>query len=116
MTPSIARGSLVALVTPFDLKGRVDYKTLEQLVLWHIEQGTDGLVCCGTTGEGMTLSEAEKKRVVATCIAVADKKIPIMVRPLNASSSPRLLYRSSVRLRSANRSCPNGRRKNPILS
>ena len=71
-------GSLVALVTPFNAKGQVDYKTLEQLVIWHVAQGTDGLVCCGTTGEGMTLSDEEKKEIVAKAVAIAGKKISII--------------------------------------
>lgn len=74
----IARGSIVALVTPFDKRGRVDFQCLEELVSWHIEQGTDALVCCGTTGEGMTLSEREKKQVVAACVAAANHKIPMI--------------------------------------
>lgn len=74
-----ARGSFVALVTPFDQRGRIDWKCVEKLVAWHIEQGTDGIVCCGATGEGMTVSEAEKKKMVALCVHVAKNKIPIIV-------------------------------------
>lgn len=71
------KGSIVAIVTPFK-DGKLDEKTLEALVAWHIEQGTDGLVPCGTTGESPTLSEAEHKRVVDICVAGAKGKIPVI--------------------------------------
>ena len=51
-------GMLVALVTPFR-DGQVDYAAIERLVDWHIEQGTDGLVPVGTTGESPTVDIAE---------------------------------------------------------
>lgn len=73
-----ARGSFVALITPFDQKGRIDWKCVEKLVSWHIEQGTDGIVCCGATGESMTVSEREKKQMVAACIKIAGNQIPII--------------------------------------
>jgi 4-hydroxy-tetrahydrodipicolinate synthase len=76
---SLFQGSFVALITPFDAKGRVDEEVLAKLVAWHIAQGTDGIVCCGTTGEAPVLTETEKKLVARTCIAVAQKKIPIIV-------------------------------------
>ena len=72
------RGSFVALITPFDRKKRIDRKVLEELVEWHIKEGTDGIVCCGTTGEGLALSEAERKKVTEICIHTAQKRIPII--------------------------------------
>src|ERR1043165_8744585 len=57
-------GMSVALVTPFR-DGAVDYADLDRLVDWHVEQGTDGLVPCGTTGESPTLDHAENDRVIA---------------------------------------------------
>lgn len=73
------RGSYVALLTPFDLKGRVDWKALEKLVEWQISEGTDGIVCCATTGEGATLSETERKKIASICIEVSAKRVPIIV-------------------------------------
>lgn len=73
------RGSFVALITPFDEKKRIDRKALERLVEWHIQEGTDGIVCCGTTGEGPVLSEKERAKIAEICIRTADKKIPILV-------------------------------------
>lgn len=60
-------GSFVALVTPFK-KGKVDTEAFQRLVEWHISQGTHGLVPCGTTGETPTLSEAEHKQLIKTCV------------------------------------------------
>lgn len=71
-------GSLVALITPFTPSRRVDKKALEALIEWQIEQGTDGIVCCGTTGEGLSLSQSERKKVIEICVAVSNGRIPII--------------------------------------
>jgi 4-hydroxy-tetrahydrodipicolinate synthase len=71
------KGSCVALVTPFR-KGAVDERAFQDFVAWQIEQGTDVLVPCGTTGESPTLSHDEHNRVVALCIEVARGKVPVM--------------------------------------
>ncbi|HSX11213.1 MAG TPA: 4-hydroxy-tetrahydrodipicolinate synthase [Chlamydiales bacterium] len=72
-------GSLVALITPFDRKGRLDRKTVEKLVEWHIAEGTDGIVCCATTGEGPCLSSSDKKALAEICIRTSAGRIPIIV-------------------------------------
>ena len=72
------RGSIVALVTPLTASGRVDIRCLQQLVQWHIHEGTEGLVCSGTTGESTTLSESDRKKVLQACLEAADKRIPII--------------------------------------
>ena len=56
----IFRGSAVALITPFDENGKVDFEKLSELVEYHIENGTDAIVACGTTGEASTLSDEEQ--------------------------------------------------------
>ncbi|WGF90587.1 4-hydroxy-tetrahydrodipicolinate synthase [Marinivivus vitaminiproducens] len=71
------RGSLVALATPFR-DGEVDEKAFQDLVHWQIEQGTDGLVPVGTTGESPTLSHAEHRRVVELCIEAAAGRVPVI--------------------------------------
>lgn len=58
------KGSLVALVTPFDERNRVDYAALERLIDFHVEQGSDGLVIAGTTGESATLGESEHLELI----------------------------------------------------
>ena len=71
-------GSIVAIVTPFDKNNQIDKKALENLVKWHIENGTDAIVCTGTTGESPTLSDEEKVEVLKICIAAADGKIKVI--------------------------------------
>ncbi|HSE95612.1 MAG TPA: 4-hydroxy-tetrahydrodipicolinate synthase [Methylomirabilota bacterium] len=71
------QGSLVAMVTPFR-DGRVDEAALKQLVEFHVQHGTDGLVPCGTTGESPTLSHEEHRRVVEVVIQAAAGRIPVV--------------------------------------
>ena len=72
------QGSIVAIVTPMLEDGSVDWKGLEKLVEWHIEQGTNSIVAVGTTGEASTLSMAEHTQVIKEIIRVANKRIPII--------------------------------------
>ncbi|WP_144223957.1 4-hydroxy-tetrahydrodipicolinate synthase [Mesorhizobium sp. UC22_110] len=72
------RGSLTALVTPFEKSGRFDEKAFRALVAWQIEEGTRGLVPVGTTGESPTLSHEEHRHVVKTCIEVAKGRVPVV--------------------------------------
>jgi len=71
------KGTLVALVTPFS-GGRVDYAAIERLVDWHVEQGTDGLVPVGTTGESPTVTVAEHEKIIETVVRRADGRIPVV--------------------------------------
>jgi len=71
------KGTLVALVTPFK-DGKVDLAALERLVDWHIEQGTDGLVPVGTTGESPTVNMDEHKNIIQTVIKQAGGKVPVI--------------------------------------
>ena len=71
------RGSMVALVTPFR-NGAVDEPALRALARWQIEKGTDGLVPCGTTGEGATLTSDEHFRVVRACVEEARGRVPVI--------------------------------------
>lgn len=71
------KGSTVALITPFK-DGKVDEANLQKLVEFHIKNGTNGLLPCGTTGESPTLSHEEHKKVIEIVIKTADKRIPVM--------------------------------------
>ena len=73
------QGSLVALITPLDERLEIDYKRLEALVEWHIEEGVDGIVIGGTTGEGIVLSDLEKEKILSTVVKTAKKRIPILM-------------------------------------
>ncbi len=71
------KGSLVALVTPFK-DGAVDYAAIERLVDWHVEQGTDGLVPVGTTGESPTVNVEEHEKIIETVVRRADGRLPVI--------------------------------------
>ena len=70
-------GSIVAMVTPFR-GGKVDWENVEALVEFHVENGTSGIVACGTTGEAATLSHEEHVDVVKAVINAARKRIPVL--------------------------------------
>ncbi len=72
------KGSIVALVTPFDKHGRVDEDRLRFLVDWHIKHKTDAVLVCGTTGESATLSFPEHKRIIEVAVDYAKGRIPIV--------------------------------------
>ena len=76
--PASIQGSLVALVTPMFEDGSLDWDALDRLVDWQIEQGTDGLVAVGTTGESATLDVAEHSRVIARVIARTAGRVPVI--------------------------------------
>jgi 4-hydroxy-tetrahydrodipicolinate synthase len=70
-------GSLVAIVTPFS-QGKFDEKVMADLIEFHIANGTQGIVPCGTTGESATLTPQEHERVVAVTVEVVNKRIPVI--------------------------------------
>ncbi len=72
------RGSMVALITPMQEDGGVDYGALQRLVEFHIAQGTDAIVAVGTTGESATLDEQEHCDVIARVVEYADGRTPII--------------------------------------
>ena len=72
------KGSLVALVTPFDRNNRVDYASLKRLIDFHVDKGTDGLVIAGTTGESATLTRSEHIELVGRAIEIAAGRLPIV--------------------------------------
>ena len=72
------KGCGTALVTPFDEKGRIDFRALARLAEWQIEQGIDFLVPCGTTGESATLSGEERKAVTAAVVKAAAGRVPVV--------------------------------------
>lgn len=72
------RGSLTALVTPFEKSGRFDEKAFRAFIAWQIAEGTTGVVPVGTTGESPTLSHDEHRQVVKVCIEVAKGRVPVV--------------------------------------
>src|SRR5437764_369170 len=72
------KGSLVALITPFR-DHELDEGAFQEHVAWQIDQGTHGLVPCGTTGESPALADDEQKRLVTLCVEVAkSKRVPVI--------------------------------------
>ena len=72
------QGSIVALVTPMDAGGAIDMDSLQRLVEFHIEQGTDGIVAVGTTGESATLNEQEHCAVIKAIVDFVNGRIPVI--------------------------------------
>lgn len=74
----VLQGSLVALVTPLNEDGSVDYDSLKKLIDWHIDEGTNGIVSVGTTGESATLNVKEHLDVIDFTIKHVRKRIPVI--------------------------------------
>ena len=74
---SIFKGSGVAIVTPFNDSG-VNYNKLEELLEWHISEGTDAIIICGTTGEATTMTEEERKNTIKFTVDVVKNRIPVI--------------------------------------
>ena len=72
------KGSLVALVTPFDQDNKVDYTALKRLIEFHVAQGSDGLVIAGTTGEAATLSRDEHIELLNRAVELAAGRLPVI--------------------------------------
>lgn len=71
-------GSLVAIVTPMDSQGAIDYRAFAALVEWHVAGGTDGIVVAGTTGESPTLSVAEHEALIAEAVRLVEGRMPVL--------------------------------------
>lgn len=75
---SIFTGSCVALVTPFTEDG-INFDTLKKLIDFHISNGTDAILVCGTTGEPSTMTEQEKQQVINASIEHINRRVPVIV-------------------------------------
>lgn len=71
-------GSIVALITPFKADGEVDFDCLQELIEYHIEAGTDGIVTVGTTGESATLTIEEHVKVVTKTVEFVAGRVPVI--------------------------------------
>ncbi len=72
------QGSITALMTPFKNDGEIDWSAFDNFVEWQVEQGSHGVVPCGTTGESPTLTHAEHKKIVKRCVEIVNKRIPVI--------------------------------------
>ena len=74
----IFKGSAVALVTPFDENGNVNFDKIKELVDFQIENGTDAIVACGNTGEDSPMNDEEHLAAIKAIIDAADKRVPVI--------------------------------------
>jgi 4-hydroxy-tetrahydrodipicolinate synthase len=74
----VLQGAMTAIVTPFKADGTLDIPALESMARWQVEQGINGLVPCGTTGEGATLDDDEKREVFATVVKAVGGRVPVV--------------------------------------
>lgn len=77
MKQPVFTGMATALITPLTENG-IDYAAFGKLIDWQIEEGIDGLVICGTTGEGSTLTDEEHREAIAFAVKRAERKVPII--------------------------------------
>ena len=75
---SIFTGAAVAIVTPMNQEGSVNYEKLDNLIEFQIKNSTDAIVICGTTGEASTLSHEEHIDVIRHCIKTVNKRVPVI--------------------------------------
>ena len=80
-------GSMVAIVTPFNVDGSFDEESYRQLIEFQIENGTDVIVPCGTTGESATLDHDEHERVIKVCIEQVSGRVPVIAGTGSNSTS-----------------------------
>ncbi len=92
-------GSIVALITPMAASGEVDWAALESLIGWHLDNGTDGIVPVGTTGESATLTVDEHLEVVRRTVKVVGGRIPVIAGTgANATAEAIYLTQEAERL------------------
>ena len=89
------KGSIVALVTPMETDGSISWQHLKDLIDWHINSGTYGIVVVGTTGESATINVAEHVQIIEQSVEHADNRIPI-IAGTGANSTREAIYLTSA--------------------
>ena len=74
----IFKGSAVALITPFDENGNINFEKIKELVEFQIANGTDAIVACGTTGEASTMNDEEHLSAIKAIVDAVDKRVPVI--------------------------------------
>ena len=72
------KGSMVAIATPMNIDGSLDFNSLERLVEFHVDNKTDAIIAVGTTGESATLSMREHSEVIQKTVSIVNKRIPVI--------------------------------------
>ena len=91
---AIFKGAGVALITPMNEDETVNYDKLDELIEWHIAEGTDCIVICGTSGESATLSEEEHIATIRHCVETVNHRIPV-VAGTGSNSTKTAIYLST---------------------
>lgn len=91
---SIFKGAGVAIVTPFYENGEVNYEQFGKNIDWQIENGTDAIIVCGTTGEASTLSHEEHIDVIRYCVERVAKRVPV-IAGTGSNSTETAIYLST---------------------
>lgn len=91
---AIFKGAGVAIVTPMKADGAVDYEQFEKLINFQIENGTDAIIVCGTTGEASTLSHEEHLETIKYCVDVVAGRVPV-VAGTGSNSTETAIYLST---------------------
>jgi 4-hydroxy-tetrahydrodipicolinate synthase len=94
---SIPSGSIVAIVTPMCADGSIDLPAFDNLIDWHIEAGTHGIVVVGTTGESATLSSKEHCSLVAHSVEYANGRVPIIAGTGSNNTDEALYFTESAK-------------------
>lgn len=85
-------GSIVALITPMDEHGKIDFDALQRLVDFHLSSGTNGIVVAGTTGEATTLSDDEFRQLLSHVVAQVDSSIPVLAGTGSADTASAIAH------------------------
>lgn len=85
-------GSLVALITPMKKNGEIDWFSYEELIQWHLEQGSDGLVVLGTTAESPTITSQERVQIIKRAVRCVNGRVPIIVGTGSNSTTKTIQY------------------------
>lgn len=91
------QGSIAALVTPFRADGEIDYKAFDRLLDFHLENGTNSVVVCGTTGESPTLSEKEDALMFEHAVRRIDGRIPVIAGSGSNSTQSCITYTQNAK-------------------
>ncbi len=95
------KGSIVAIVTPMQEDGKIDYPAFDRLLEWHIQSGTDAIVVVGTTGESATLSVQEHCDLVEYCVNRVAGRVPVIAGTGSNSTEEALFFTESARTHGA---------------
>jgi len=79
MKDIIFKGCATAIVTPFTEENKINFDEFKKLINFQIENGVNGIVVCGTTGEAATLSKEEKEELIKYCVKAVNKRVPVIV-------------------------------------